>query len=120
MKPRITGTEFGSITIDGNTIEHDVVVRLGGEIDRRRKKLSKAVHGSSHIVSRDEAEYVYEDGAGRIIIGSGQHGILRLSDEANRFLADRRCAVDLAPTPEAVYRWNEAEDDVIGLFHVTC
>lgn len=120
MKSRITGTEFGSITIDGNTIDHDVVVRLDGKVDKRRKKLSKAVHGSSHIVSRDEAEHVYEDGARWIIIGSGQHGALRLSDEADAFFADRSCAVDLAPTPEAVCRWNEAEGDVIGLFHVTC
>jgi len=120
MKPRITGTEFGSITIDGTTIAHDVVVRLDGKIEKRKKKLSKEVHGSSHIVSRNEAEHVYEQGARRIVIGSGQHGILRLSDEAAGFLTDRSCAVDLAPTPEAACRWNEAEDDVIGLFHVTC
>jgi hypothetical protein len=31
MKPKIDGTEFGSITIDGERIEHDVVIRLSGE-----------------------------------------------------------------------------------------
>lgn len=28
MKPHIDDTSFGSITIDGETFEHDVVIRL--------------------------------------------------------------------------------------------
>lgn len=31
MKPRIDGTEFGSITIDGKRIDHDVLIRLSDE-----------------------------------------------------------------------------------------
>lgn len=27
---------------------------------------------------------------------------------------------DLAPTPEAIVRWNKAHGAVLGLFHVTC
>jgi hypothetical protein len=38
---KIDGAEFGSITIDGQTYPHDVLVRLSGEIRKRRKKLSK-------------------------------------------------------------------------------
>ena len=120
MKPLIDGTTFGSITIDGRTFDHDVIVRLDGEVRKRKKKLSKAVHGSSHIMSRDEAEYVYENGAERIIIGSGQSGLLRLSDEAAAFFAELGCAAHLARTPEAARRWNEAQEKVTGLFHVTC
>jgi len=32
MKPGIDGTEFGSITINWADIEHDVLIRLSGEI----------------------------------------------------------------------------------------
>lgn len=39
----IEGTAFGSITIDGETYEHDVVIRLSGEVVKRKKKLSKKV-----------------------------------------------------------------------------
>ena len=38
---QIDRSEFGSITIDGNTYEHDVVIRLSGKVDKRQKKLSK-------------------------------------------------------------------------------
>jgi len=78
MRPRIDGTKFGSITIDGSDIEHDVVIRLSDEIKKRKKKLSKAVFGTSHTISLEEAKYIFEKGAERLIIGSGQNGATML------------------------------------------
>jgi hypothetical protein len=46
--PRIDRTQFGSVTIDGNVFEHDVLIRLGGKVEKRKKKLPKAVYGTSH------------------------------------------------------------------------
>jgi hypothetical protein len=43
MEPRIDETQFGSVTIDGNVFEHDVLIRLGGKVEKRKKKLSKAL-----------------------------------------------------------------------------
>jgi len=85
MRPRIDGTEFGSITIDGSDIEHDVLIRLSGEVKKRKKKLSKAVFGTSHTISLEEAEYIFEKGAERLIIGSGQNGMVTLSKEASEY-----------------------------------
>jgi hypothetical protein len=61
----IEGTTFGTITIDGETYEHDVVIRLSGEVVRRKKKLSKKYYGTSHVLSKDEAKFVFEKGASR-------------------------------------------------------
>jgi hypothetical protein len=36
---KIDSTIFGAITIDGRTYQHDVVVRLSGEVVKRKKKL---------------------------------------------------------------------------------
>lgn len=55
---RIEGTSFGNITIDGKTYDHDVVIRLDGNIVKRKKKLSKKLYGTSHMVSKDEAKFV--------------------------------------------------------------
>ena len=120
MKPSITGTEFGSITIGGETLEQDIVIRLSGEVVKRKKKLSKKVYGSSHTISREEAKFVYEKGADRLIIGSGEHGMVKLSKEAAEYFEKKGCNVELFPTPKAAERWNAAEGSVIGLFHVTC
>ncbi|MBE9508215.1 MAG: hypothetical protein IMY86_09205, partial [Chloroflexi bacterium] len=71
MKPKIEATTFGSITIDGEKIKHDVILRLDGLVKKRKKKLSKRIYGTSHTISLDEARYVHEKGAELLIIGTG-------------------------------------------------
>jgi len=117
---KIDGTGFGSITIDGETYPQDVLIRLSGEIRKRRKKLSKKLYGTSHIMSLEEAEFVYEKGCRLLIVGTGQNGSLRLSPEAAEFFAGKGCAVLAEPTPRSFTVFNHAKVDKIGLFHVTC
>ena len=120
MPSHIDQTRFGSITIDGEVFGHDVIIRLNGKVKKRKKKLSKAIYGTSHTISLDEAKYVYQKGAKRLILGAGQYGMVKLSDEAADYFERKKCQVELLPTPEAIGFWNEAEGAVIGLFHVTC
>jgi hypothetical protein len=117
---KIDDTEFGSITIDGETYPHDVLIRLSGKIMKRKKKLSKKLYGTSHIMSREEAEFVYEKGCCLLVVGTGQDGTLRLSPEAAEFFADKGCQVLAEPTPRAIALFNKAKGERIGLFHVTC
>jgi len=65
----IESTTFGVITIDGKTYEHDVVVRLSGEVVKRKKKLSKKLYGTSHVLSEDEAKFLFEKGCDQGVIG---------------------------------------------------
>jgi hypothetical protein len=120
MRPSIDRTEFGSITISGEPYEHDVVIRLGGKVQKRKKKLSKAKYGTSHKISLEEAEHIFEAGAKQLIIGSGQSGCVDLSDEASEYFRKHGCSVQLLPTPQAITTWNAAKGAVIGMFHVTC
>ncbi len=120
MKPRIQAASFGSITIQGEKIEHDVIIRLDGTVKNRKKKLSKSVYGTSHRISLAEAQYVFEESARLLIIGAGQYGLVHLDDQAQGFFDERGCHVRLLPTPEAIRAWNKAEGAVIALFHVTC
>lgn len=114
VKPRIDGMEFGWIRIDGEKYEHDVVIRLDGKVKKRKKKLSKAVYGTSHKVSLDEAKHVFEKGAAAIIVGSGQHGVLELSEECSGYFEKKGIAVEILPTPKAVALWNKKAEAVIG------
>ena len=117
---RINHTAFGEITIDGKTYDHDVIIRLSGEIAKRKKKLSKKLYGTSHIMSKDEAKFVFEKGCRQLILGSGQDGNVRLSPEAGAYFAKKNCEVVIKPTPQAILAFNEAHGKTIGLFHVTC
>jgi hypothetical protein len=120
MKPKIDKTKFGSITISGEMYDYDIMIRLDGAVEKRKKKLSKEVYGTSHTISLAEAEFIYEAGSESIIIGSGQSGLVELSDEASEFFKQKYCRVEIFPTPEAIHVWNKAKGKTIGLFHITC
>lgn len=120
MEPKIQGTSFGYITVGGETYDHDVVIGLDGQVRKRKKKLSKKVYGTSHKLSLDEAQDVYEPGAKRLIVGTGQYGVVALSAEAQAFFETQGCDVIQKPTPEAIRDWNEAKSKTIALFHITC
>lgn len=98
----------------------DVIVRLSGKIGKRKKRLSKQIFGTSHVLSLPEAEFVYEKGSDLLVLGTGQHDNLRLSPEAAEFFARKRCEVLTEPTPRAISAFNRAKGHKIGLFHVTC
>jgi hypothetical protein len=120
MQPRIDRTRFGSVTIDGKEFTHDVLIRLGGKVQKRKKKLSKAVYGTSHTISLAEAKHLYQKGAARLLIGAGQYGTVALSQEAATYFQRHRCQVELLPTPAVIPVWNQAEGAVIAMLHVTC
>lgn len=40
MKPAVCDSEFGYITVEGSKINHDIIIRLSGEIKKRKEKLS--------------------------------------------------------------------------------
>jgi hypothetical protein len=120
MKPKIDKTKFGSITVAGEKHTHDIIIRMNGEVENRKKKLSAEVYGTSHTISLAEAEFVYEEGAKHIIIGTGQEDMVKLSDEAIEFFTLHECRFHLLPTVEAIKLWNKSKGDVIGLFHITC
>jgi len=117
---QIDHTAFGEITIDGKTYEHDVIIRLSGEVVKRKKKLSKRLYGTSHIISKDEAKFVFEKGCRQLILGSGQEGNVQLSPEAEAYFANKDCQVVIQPTPQAIRLFNKAHGKKVGLFHVTC
>jgi hypothetical protein len=114
----IEGTTFGTITIDGKTYEHDVIIRLSGEVARRKKKLSKKYYGTSHVLSKDEAKFVFENGCEQLILGSARWAMCIYRPKA--YFAKKGCTVLLRPTPKAIQTFNNSHAKKIGLFHVTC
>ncbi len=117
---QIEGTRFGRITIGGKTYKHDVIICQSGAVKKRRKKLSKKLYGTSHMISKPEAKFVLEKGCRLLIVGTGQEGNVKLSPEAKGYFEKKRCAVLLLPTPEAVRAFNRARGRTVGLMHVTC
>ncbi len=120
MKPKLGDSKFGWIEVGKTRYDHDIVIELDGTVRKRKKKLSKATYGTSHCISQDEAEDIYEPGAQVLLVGTGVYGRVELSREAQAYFAAHNVTVQLYPTPEAAKRWNDLDAKAIGLFHVTC
>ncbi len=116
----IDRTRFGEITIDGAVYDHDVIIRLSGEVKKRRKRLSKEKYGTSHIISKAEADFVFEEGCDLVVVGAGQYGNVRLSPQASAFFAKKKCRVIVEPTPQALLTFNQSKGRKAALMHVTC
>ena len=102
MKPHIDAIRFGTITIAGQAIKHDIVITLSGKVKKRKKKLSKQVYGTSHTISLAEAEAIWESSAKALIVGTGFFDRVRLSAEAQAYLAQQRCRVEVRPIKKAI------------------
>ncbi len=120
MKPKIVKSKFGSIQVEDQVYNHDILIRLDGSILKRKKKLSKRKFGTSHKVSLKEMRYIFEEGASNLVIGTGQYDQVRLSRKAEEFLQKRECGILMASTQQAIELWNESGPGSIALFHVTC
>ena len=120
MKPFIFHSSFGSITVGHHMYDHDLLIRSDGHVEKRKKKLSKKMYGTSHTLSIQEAEFIYEEGIQKIIIGCGQYGKLHLSDEAEKMFSEKEVSLALADTPHAIQEYNNCTEPCIGLFHITC
>ncbi len=121
MKPKVDHTEFGCITIDGEKYDHDVIISLDGTITRRNKKLSKKIFGNSHKMSGEEAQFIYQEGAEIVVIGTGQYGELCLTEAAKDYFDSCKCRVEAMNTRKAIVFYNHLSNDrVVAMFHVTC
>src|SRR3979409_939432 len=109
----IERTTFGTITIDGKIYENAVIIRLSGEVARRKKKLSKKYYGTSHVLSKEEAKFVFENGCQQLILGSGQMGNVHLSPEAEAYFVKtvRHRLVPADPQGESYVQQLACEED---------
>ena len=117
---QIDNTAFGKITIDGKTYEHDVIIRLSGEVVKRKKRLSKKLYGTSHVVSKDEAKFVFEKGCRRLILGSGQEGNVRFSPEAEVLFCQEAVRAADTASDSRFQRSTRKEDRSVPCDLLTC
>jgi hypothetical protein len=116
---RIEHFSFGSIQIDGETYEHDVVIDQG-EIKKRKKKPSKKFRDKfGHTPLSIEEKIPWK--CRQLIIGNGFSGALPVMDAVKRKAEKRGVELIILPTPQALERLNkESTDDTNAVIHVTC
>ncbi len=115
---RFEDFRFGSIRIDGETYEHDVVIDRG-TIRKRNKKPSKKFREEfGHTPLSIEEKIPWN--CRRLVVGTGSYGSLPVMKEVKREAKRRKTILIIATTPEAIETLRSDRDDTNAILHVTC
>jgi len=108
--------KFGSIKINGEIYEEDVMVDWNEEIKPWQRK-------ESHLIDAKAVEKAIVKFPDVIIIDTGESGIAQVLDDAKKEIEKRGVELVIEETPRAVGIFNDLKTqgkNVVGLFHLTC
>ena len=110
---------FGTIVVDGEEYESDVVIEEG-RVRRRRKGPSKRYRGQfGHTPLSADEEIPWS--APRLVVGTGAQGRLPLTPELLEEAHARGVTVIALPTSEACELLRSTDDaNTNAVLHVTC
>jgi hypothetical protein len=109
---------FGSITIDRITYEHDVIIDRG-RVGKRKKKRSKKFRKEfGHTPVSIEEKLPWK--CRRLIIGTGNHGSLPVTEDVKREARRRQIELLIIPTNDAIDALAQEPENSNAILHVTC
>jgi hypothetical protein len=112
------GFSFGSIRIDGESYDYDVVIDRG-EIRRRKKKASKSFREEfGHTPLSVEEPIPWK--CKRLVIGTGANGALPVMKEVQREAERRQVELVVLPTEKAIEFLKEHPQGTNAVLHITC
>jgi hypothetical protein len=109
---------FGSIQIDGDTYEHDVIIDRG-RIRKRKKRASRKFRDEfGHTPLSLEEKIPWK--CRRLIVGSGKYGALPVMDEVKVEARRRDVDITILPTEAAIKELGKNPPKTNAILHVTC
>lgn len=110
---RINSTEFGSVTINRKKYNHDVWIFPDGTVEERDK---------DHEFTAEEMEYLATEHPDTVLVGTGQNGVVKISEGAVRIAEQRGIELVAGTTPDIIHLYNEISQErkVVAAIHVTC
>ena len=115
---RFEGFSFGSIRIDGESYDHDVVIDRE-EVRRRKKKASKRFREEfGHTPLSVEEPIPWK--CKRLVIGTGVNGALPVMKEVLAEAERRQVELLVLPTEKAIEFLNQHAQGTNAVLHITC
>jgi hypothetical protein len=115
---RFEGFSFGSIRIDGESYDYDVVIDRG-EIRKRKKKASKSFREEfGHTPLSVEEPIPWK--CKRLVIGTGANGAMPVMKEVREEAERRKVELVVLPTEKAIEFLKQHPQDTNAILHITC
>jgi hypothetical protein len=115
---RFEGFSFGSIRIDCESYDYDVVIDRG-EVRKRKKKASKRFREEfGHTPLSVEEPIPWK--CKRLVIGTGANGALPVMKEVRLEAERRKVELLVLPTEKAVEFLNHHPQGTNAVLHITC
>lgn len=115
---RIDRFAFGTIRIDGETYERDIVIDRGGVRPRKKKASKKFRDEYGHTPLSVEEKIPWK--CSRLIIATGAHGSLPVMPAVLEEARRRGVKVTAVPTPRAIELLCGADNKTNAVLHITC
>jgi hypothetical protein len=115
---RIDNFSFGTIEVDGERYEQDVVIDRG-KVKVRKKKPSKpfrAEFGHTPLSTEEKIPWKCK----RLVIGTGEQGALPVMPAVLQEARRRGVEVVAMPTAEAIQVLVRGDSDTNAVLHITC
>ncbi len=113
---KVKNLSFGSITIDGETYNKDVIID-GGSIKKRKKAESKKYRDMFGHTPLSPDENIPWD-CKRLIVGAGHSSRMTVMDEVFDIAVRKGVELVTMSTPEAIKHINDQHTNLI--LHLTC
>jgi len=115
---RIDRFAFGTIRIDGEIYERDVVIDRGGVRPRKKKPSKRFRDEYGHTPLSVEEKIPWN--CSRLIIGTGAHGALPVMPAVLEEASRRGIEVIAMRTDKAVELLRDADSKTNAVLHITC
>lgn len=113
---KVKSLSFGSINIDGDIYEKDIVID-NGKISKRKKSASKKYRDTYVHTPLSVDENIPWD-CKTLIIGTGQNKNLPVMDNVKNLALEKGVELLLMSTPDAVRHLNDKSTNFV--LHLTC
>ena len=116
----MTSTGFGWVKYRDEIYEHDILILADGTIRKRNETELMRKFGTLHAVGIEEIKFLMESNPEVIVIGTGQSGELKLTQEARVFIKKTGIRAVEGLSPKACKFFDTLTEKKAALIHVTC
>jgi hypothetical protein len=109
---------FGSVHVDGNAYNEDVVIDRCKIRKRKKKPSQKFREQFGHTPLSVEEDIPWK--CSQLVIGTGAYSRLPVMQEVRDKAERRKIKLLILPTMEAIEKLNRNPNDTNAILHVTC